>query len=664
MRRSPAAKRGPAAAPAPGRRSFAGAPATQYLFFAGKGGVGKTTCAAAAAVLLARRGRTLLVSTDPAHSLGDALGVRLSATPRAVRGQLFAAELDADRALSRWLGARERTFRKIAARGTYLDDEDLDALFRLSLPGVDELVGLVELTRLSRGFAQVVVDTAPTGHTLRLLEMPQTLARLAEVLDDLQAKHRAMLASLRGTGRRDAEDAVIDELQAQARALHDLLRSEAVAFHWVTLLEELPLLEARDGIGALRAAGLRVERLIANRLTPAPTGKCALCRSRRASQARVLRGAFDLGLPIAGLPDQDGEPRGLAALQRMGRALESPALGHLTKSAGAGGVSPLQPGATSLGHLTKEEAWVELLAPEGTRLVFFGGKGGVGKTTAAATAALAFAAGGRQVLLLSTDPAHSVADVLQLEVGDTEREVGPRLRARELDAAADFRGRRDQYRAAVDELFETLRFGTRFDAPYDRAVMQDLIELSPPGLDELFGLLAVREALQRHDLVVVDTAPTGHALRLLELLAKARAWLQVLLQILLKYRRVTGLGHLAKDLTDTARELRELELLLHDPLRARFIAVTRPAALPRLETARLRAALKRLRVAAPVLLVNALTPPGCSRCRRAARAEAKEVAALRKAGRGWDMLAAPAALPPPRGRAELRRFGRAWTRME
>ncbi|TMA16798.1 MAG: ArsA family ATPase, partial [Deltaproteobacteria bacterium] len=142
-------------------------------FYAGKGGAGKTTCAAAAALVLARGGRrTLLVSTDPAHSLGDALAARLFASPRLVHGKLYAAQMDADRALSRWLGERERSLRAIASRGTYLDDEDIDSLVRLSLPGVDELVALTELRRLSRGFDEVVVDTAPTGHTLRLLAMP------------------------------------------------------------------------------------------------------------------------------------------------------------------------------------------------------------------------------------------------------------------------------------------------------------------------------------------------------------------------------------------------------------------------------------------------------------------------------------------------------------
>jgi arsenite-transporting ATPase len=636
--------------------------APRYRFFAGKGGVGKTTCAAAAGLALAQRGaRTLVVSTDPAHSLGDALEVKLSATPRQIRGSLHAAEMNADRALQRWLRARERAFRLIASRGTYLDDEDIDSLFRLSLPGVDELVALVELERLGGGFDEVVVDTAPAGHTLRLLQMPETLAGLAKVLDDLQAKHRAMAASLRGAYRRGAEEAAIDELHERARSLHALLRDgQRAEFHWVLLAEELALAEARDGVLALRGAGMRVARVIANRLTPAPDGPCALCTGRRAAEILVLREAEMLELPLFGVPSQEPEPRGLLALRNVAQALETPAKDlfaqttRLVKSP-----SPPQIAAA-------RSPWPSHIAPLGVQLVFVGGKGGVGKTTVAATAALALAARGDRVLLLSTDPAHSLGDALRLDLDDQERESAPRLWARELNAARAFAVRRDTYRAAVDELFAAIRGRSRFDAPYDRAVIEDLIDLAPPGLDELFGLAAVSDALvsRRFDVIIVDTAPTGHALRLLQLVAKGREWLQVLLQILLKYRGVTGLGRLAKDLTETARELRLFEELLHEPTRARFVIVARAAALPRLETLRLRASLKRLRLAAPTLVVNALTPPGCSRCRRAAAEEQKEIAALLKGRRDWAMLAAPAVAPPPRGALALENFGRAWTRIE
>src|SRR5918994_3270480 len=183
---------------APRGMAAAAPDAESYRFFGGKGGVGKTTCAAATAVVAADRGqRILIVSTDPAHSLGDALGTRLGPAARRAGG-LDAVELDADRALTRWLRSRRPMLGTIAERGTYLDHEDVGRFLGLSLPGVDELIGLLELARLARArpYDRIVVDTAPTGHTLRLLEMPDTLRRIASVLDDMQAKHRFLSASL------------------------------------------------------------------------------------------------------------------------------------------------------------------------------------------------------------------------------------------------------------------------------------------------------------------------------------------------------------------------------------------------------------------------------------------------------------------------------------
>jgi arsenite-transporting ATPase len=654
--------------------------------------VGKTTCAGAAAVLGAERGRrVLLVSTDPAHSLGDLLGVTLGPAARPVatrRGTLYAAELDADAALARFVKARRGPLARVLSRGTYLDDDDIERLLRLALPGVDELIGLLELTRLAgvRAYDDVVVDTAPTGHTLRLLAMPRTLERMAEVLDDMQAKHRFLSESLGGRYRPDAADAMVGEIAAHGRDLGDLLRdSRRCAFSWILLPETLALEEARDAVAALHREGLAVGEVIVNRVTPPPRGRCRLCRRRRCAEGEVVgaaRVAFG-GRPLRLVPSLEREPRGVAALRAVGRALagDAPAPARRARCARA---RPRAIGAPRAGFALP---W-----PAGLRLVLLTGKGGVGKTTCAAALAIALAEGppARRVLLLSTDPAHSLGDVLATPVGDHARPPAGApagLHAREVDAAGLMAERRRRYLAAVAETFDALRGGSSFDPAFDRAVVEDLIDLAPPGLDELFGLLAVVEALglgfpepaggeRPYDTVVVDTAPTGHALRLLEMPEAALEWARAFMEILLKYRTVIGLGDLGADLVALSRELRRLGALLVDGERTRAFAVTRAADLPRLETVRLVRALARLGVPVGGVIVNALTAvagdgagPRCARCRRASRVERAVVrrltADLAAAGHAPALtVGTPALAPPPRGARDLARWSAGWAALE
>ena len=246
------------------------------------------------------------------------------------------------------------------------------------------------------------------------------------------------------------------------------------------------------------------------------------------------------------------------------------------------------------------------------------------------------------------------------------------LGVRELDASRAFAGRRERYRTAVDELFDAIRGDSRFDVAFDRAVARDLLDLAPGGLDELCALLTVTETLfppgaaaPRHDLVVVDTAPTGHTLRLLALPGLALEWVRALLTTLLKYRQILGLGALASDLVELSRGLRQLQVLLADPRQARVMVVTRAAALPRLETIRLLRRLDALGLTVSALVVNALTPAGIARA-ATTRTESAEVRRLRAAARPglarWPMLLAPAVAPPPRGVKALRRWARTWTR--
>jgi arsenite-transporting ATPase len=258
-----------------------------------------------------------------------------------------------------------------------------------------------------------------------------------------------------------------------------------------------------------------------------------------------------------------------------------------------------------------------------------------------------------------------------MPVGDREIAVpGARgLAARELDAAAAYFARREQFRQGADTLFDAMRGGSALDSSFDRAVARELMELAPPGIDELFAVLAVTDALARGarapDVVVLDTAPTGHALRLLALPDAARQWVQAFLSVLLKYREVAALGRMASDLLALSRDLGALGALLRDTSQTAFIVVARPGLLPRRETERLLDSLRALHIPVGALIVNAITGAGCARCRRRAAEEQRDVAALagalrRRAPRA-PVVTAPAIAPPPRGLAALRAWGNGWT---
>jgi arsenite-transporting ATPase len=663
-------------------------------FFGGKGGAGKTTLAAATALARAESGRrVLLVSTDPAHSLGDALGVFVGPRPRRIatrRGRLNAVELDAERALARWLTARRPALRSIALRGTVLERREVDRLLRLALPGVDELVGLIEVLRLGGGgrYDEVVVDTAPTGHALRLLAGPALLARIAAVLDGMYAKHRFLARHLRGDYRPDASDALIAELEGDARDLAARLRDPArSALVWVTLPETLSIRETDAAIRRLADLGIDVERVVVNQVTDDAGGRCRACAARRRAERAALAGLPSTlaRRPIELLPAQTHEPHGLPRLRTLARALVTNGAAA-ARAAGGGGAPPPPPPPRPPGRPPRSAAregrqapeWIEALAPPGTRLLLFLGKGGVGKTTCAATTALALAARSKgRILLVSTDPAHSLGDVLGCDIGDTARRIPggpPALWVREIDADRGFRLWRERYRAALEGVFGAGDRRSGMDLAFDREVLQELLDLTPPGLDELWSVRTLLAALfpppgraPRYRLAVVDTAPTGHALRMLAMPDTALAWVRAGLEILLRYRRIFRPGAVARDLVEISRDLRRFRTLLRDARATRAVVVGRPGHLPSRETERLLGSLRAARIGVSALIMNAVPLAGegaCARCTDRARAAGRERAArLSDPRRPVETLAAPAVSPPPHGVGALEEWGRRWTRM-
>ena len=585
------------------------------------------------------------------------------------RGELLAAELAAGSALDRWKAAHRETLRLLAGRGTYLDEDDVDRFLALVPPGMDELIAWIELARLARetGCDELVVDAAPTAHTLRLLEMPAALGKFAGVLDRMQNRHRQLAEHFGGAYQPDEADALIADLERQAAEIGERLRDrERTALVWVMLPEALAIEETRDALAALAMEGLPVREIVVNRVVQETEDGCPFCLARLQGEAEAIgeiRESFQ-EYEIRFLPEVEKEPKGIVALRRIGKALTAPP----PEPSPPGPLSrPLPPSHTGRGGTRSGSAlrWLDELIPASTRLLLFGGKGGVGKTTCSAAVALALAERrkGKRVLLISTDPAHSLGDALEVPLGDDERPLPgapPGLRARELDSGLAFEDWRERHGAQVEEAVGVFTS--------EGSGVGELMDLTPPGFDELIAVSTLLDAVLGEgeaacDLVVVDTAPTGHALRLLEMPALALSWDHYLLSLLLKYREAVRLGSVASELVELSRGLKGLQALLRDPERTRFVAVTRAAELPRRETVRLLRALRDLGVAVPAVVVNAVAPPGCPRCGE----PAGEVDALRKdmSRAGFErcvIMKAPAEFPPPRGVRRLSGWVRTWER--
>ncbi len=647
------------------------------LLFGGKGGVGKTTCAAAAALRLSRRGlgeeeKVLLLSTDPAHSLGDCL--QDAERP----ASLEVEEFDASAALRQFREQHRGTLHEIVARGTFFDDADIQELLDLALPGLDETMAVLRLARLAdeETYATVVVDTAPTGHTLRLLEMPERFEMWVDFLDVLLEKHRYMRARFAGKAGSDPLDAFVEDLQARAQSVLRLLRDDGrTSFVVVTQPEDVVLRETRRLVDDLQELEIPVQSLALNRWPedPGPSGPQALDLRPHHEWLSGHRcwALPDLGTvaPSSSLPDLwsgatplDEEEWDQIEERRSRQSSEEP------------------PDAAGSAPRVKNE----LLLPD-HMLWLFAGKGGVGKTTLACATALRLAEdaqhsgesardGDARVLLMSTDPAHSLSDVLGTEVQPDPTPVTDRLDALHIEAATKLEQLRDDYVEEVQQFFSQTG-STSFDLPHARTVTEHLMDLVPPGVDEIVGLTATLEQLTdgRYDRIVLDTAPTGHFFRFIEMPDVFEAWIQAFFRLLRKYRRVVRAPALKDRLVRLSKQVKRLRRILGGPESengdreserdGKVYGVATPGDMVLAETRRLATRCTEAGLSMPALFLNKVDPQSAVFSDEGRRTEhgGPDRAPVQRFKAAFEDLSITIVerRRPPQGIDPLRRLGRA-----
>lgn len=519
----------------------------RFLFFTGKGGVGKTSIACATSARLAADGkRVLLVSTDPASNVGQVFGISIGNRITAVPGVpgLSALEIDPQAAAQayrdRIVGPVRGVLPEETVRGM---EEQLSGACTTEIAAFDEFTALLTDPALARDYDNVVFDTAPTGHTIRLLQLPGAWSAFL----DAGKGDASCLGPLAGLEKQRVQyrDAVA--------ALADARRTRLVL---VARAQVSALQEAARTWDELASIGIAGQYLVVNGVMPEAGSKGdALASAIRAREQAALSGIPEAlnNLPRDEIPLQPFNLVGLDALRRMFDAETVPER-HAARMA-----EPLD--APGLGAL------VDCIARDGHGLVMVMGKGGVGKTTVAAAIAVALADRGLEVHLSTSDPAGRLADTLV----DSPASLAV--------SRIDPRSETERYRRHVMRTK-----GGKLDAA-GRALLEE--DLRSPCTEEIAVFQAfsaiIREAGRKY--VVMDTAPTGHTLLLLD---------------------ATGAYHrqAARQMEGSGLRYTTPMMQLQDQKRTKVLIVTLPETTPVLEAAGLQEELRRAGVEPWAWVVN------------------------------------------------------------
>ena len=523
----------------------------KFAFFTGKGGVGKTSLACATALSLADGGKkVLLVSTDPASNVGQVFETKIGNQITAIRGveRLDAIEINPEEAAAEY---RERIVGPM--RGLLPEkalksiEEQLSGACTTEIAAFDEFTSLLTDPDVIDRYDNVIFDTAPTGHTIRLLKLPGAWSGFLEA----GAGDASCLGPLAGLEKqRERYGAAVDRL-ADAASTRLIL---------VARPRRSALAEAARTSRELAAIGIENQHLAINGLMPrdGTADPLAASLSRRDQAALTSMDAGLARLPRQIFPLRSENLVGVAALRRFALGAEDAALNAEAKPP-----RPIHAEFPGLGTLIDE------IERPGKGLIMFMGKGGVGKTTMAAAVATELAARGYEVLLTTTDPAANLTETLGENL--------PHLSVSRIDPAEETARYREHVLETKGKDLE----------PEGRAMLEE--DLRSPCTEEIAVFQAFSRVIRestRH-FVIMDTAPTGHTLLLLDATGSYHRDIV----------RHADPGNHGRMVTPMMR--------LQDPGQTKIVIVTLPETTPVLEAAHLQDDLRRAGIEPWAWIINA-----------------------------------------------------------
>jgi arsenite-transporting ATPase len=572
------------------------------------------------------------MSTDPAHSLGDSFNITIGNKLTPIVENVWGLEIDANQLYEQYLEKNKEVIKEIANRGTIFDREDIESFFHQTLPGIDEVMAIIKIADLVKAaeYDLIILDTAPTGHTMVLLSLPEQLDQFTDIMDMMMDKYHYMLRRLTRRDKRDECDEYIATQREEVRRVRSLLGNTAITeFVPVTIPEPMSISETEKALQTLKGYNTPVNSIIVNRVVEQQK-ECPFCSARWTEKESYMREIEEKFAPynLVRVPLFPYEIRGLEKLTEyaqilFGEAEYKPALAEVEPTSEA---FPLP-----RGNLT------DLLERNELDFVIFGGKGGVGKTSVACASALYLSRHkpDKKVLVFSTDPAHALSDSFKQPIGN---EITPilgasNLYALEMNSLQLLEEFKQDYRDSIEEAFEKFLGGSGVDIVFDREIIQRLIDVIPPGVEELMCLGEIMDLRKRKefDLYVMDSAASGHLIRFLQLPHIIKDWLKAIFRLLIKYRGVVKLVKVTESLLDLSRDIRNILDTLSNPQKTKFVMITIPEEMGIAEMGDLASSVANLNIPSSHTIVNMIIPPtDCAFCTAKRREQQKYIQEIKK----------------------------------